>query len=201
MKSKNKEISAKSKILDFSHSYIERLKSILNTFDHQAVAAFIQVLETARNNDNTIYFIGNGGSAATASHFSNDISYGTRNWSKPFKSISLTDNVAVLTAVANDYSFEEIFVKQLQVNLNPKDVVVAISASGNSPNIVKAIEYANSVGAVTVGICGFTGGKLKEISQYPIHVTSEKGEYGPVEDVHMIIDHLVGNYLLREYRE
>jgi len=103
--------------------------------------------------------------------------------------------VSLITALANDDGYENIFIAQLRNILNAGDVVVGISASGNSPNVVKAIEYANSKGAVTVGLTGFLGGGLKEVSQVCVHVETPKGEYGPVEDVHMILDHLVTTYL------
>src|SRR6185369_2467294 len=115
--------------------------------DSGAIAKFIEILLQARERHARIYFIGNGGSAATASHFANDIAIGTRSWAKPFRAISLTDNVAILTAIGNDYGYTEIFVAQLKAVMEPNDVVVAISASGNSPNIIEAVRYANEQGA------------------------------------------------------
>lgn len=182
--------------LEFADGYFQYLTEVLAKIDRKQVADFIEVIESARQRGSTIFFIGNGGSAATASHFANDIGIGTRSWNKPYKVIALTDNMPIVTAIGNDYSYDEIFTLQLKTLLKPKDVVVAISASGNSQNVVKAIEYGNQNEAVTVGLTGFDGGKLKEVSQFNVHAPSHKGEYGPVEDVHMIFDHLVGNYLL-----
>ena len=151
----------------------------------------------ARKRKATIFFIGNGGSAATASHFANDISIGTNDYDKPFKAISLTDNVPILTALGNDFGFDEIFVRQLRVLGQPGDVVVGISASGNSANLLKAFEYAKKINIKTVAITGFDGGKLKTMADEGIHVPTGTKEYGPAEDAHMILNHLVGAYLMR----
>lgn len=180
----------------FSRNYLSYLATVLSQLDEAAIGKFIEIILVARDTGKAVYFLGNGGSAATASHFANDIQIGTRTKGKPFKVQSLTDNVAILTAVGNDFGYDYIFVKQLESLLNDGDVVVAISASGNSPNVIKAIEYAHQRKCTTVGLTGFDGGKLKEISQYNLHVPSLKGEYGPVEDVHMIFDHILGNYLM-----
>jgi D-sedoheptulose 7-phosphate isomerase len=154
-------------------------------------------LETRRNR-NTIFFIGNGGSAATASHFANDLQIGTRSPDLPFKAISLSDNQAIITAVGNDFGYEEIFSKQLEALMEKGDLLVAISASGNSPNIVKGCLVAKQKSCLVVGLTGFDGGQLKKLSNLNIHIPSQKGEYGPVEDLHMIVNHLIGSYLNRE---
>ena len=157
------------------------------------------ILTDSRERGAHIFFIGNGGSAATASHFANDISIGTRvsHTDKPFKAMSLTDNMAVITAVGNDDGYEHIFTKQLQNFAKTGDVLVAISASGNSPNIIHTVEYAKTKGLKVIGLTGFDGGKLRELSDIRIHVQTRKGEYGPVEDVHMFVDHLIGTYFNR----
>lgn len=182
---------------EYAVKYFKYLSEVFDRMDSHAIEAFINLLIDARKNGRQIFFIGNGGSAATSSHFSNDIGIGTRSKTLPFKTLSLTDNVAILTALGNDEGYLKIFTKQLEMYLNPKDVVVAISASGNSPNIVDALEYAKKKGATIVGLSGFDGGKLRELSDISIHVPTPKGEYGPVEDLHMIIDHLIGTYLYR----
>ncbi len=105
--------------------------------------------------------------------------------------------MAVITAIGNDYSYENIFYLQLKALLQSQDMVVAISASGNSPNLVKAINYANELGSITFSLTAFDGGELKKISKGCIHVPTEKGEYGPAEDAHMVIDHLLNTYLVR----
>lgn len=185
---------------DFAKGYLSHLSSTLAKLDIEAIAAFIKILLAARESENTVFFLGNGGSASTSSHFVNDIAVGTRSVRKPFRVVSLTDNVAVITSIANDYSYDDIFLLQLKYQLRPGDVVVGISASGNSPNVVKAIEYANTAGAYTVGLTGFDGGQLRQLVKTSLHVPTGKGEYGPVEDAHMILDHLVGGFLLQVCR-
>jgi len=185
----------------YARNYLNYLTKIFSKIDESEIGKFIEVLLKARDEGRTVYFIGNGGSAATSSHFANDIQIGTRPQGKPFKVQSLTDNVAILTAVGNDFGYDFIFVKQLEALLNDGDVVVAISASGNSPNIIKAIEYAHSRKCTTIGLTGFDGGKLKSMATHSVHVPSEKGEYGPVEDLHMIFDHIIGSYLMFHCRK
>jgi D-sedoheptulose 7-phosphate isomerase len=184
-------------IAEFSLKYFDYLNSVLMSINVEEINVFSKLLLDARECGKKIIFMGNGGSAATASHFANDISIGTRTFEKPFRAISITDNNAVLTAIANDDGYNEIFIQQLQVILSPGDLVVAISASGNSPSVVNAINYANEHDAVTLGITAFDGGKLKNMSQYSVHVPTNRNEYGPAEDAHMILDHLLGAYLTR----
>ena len=181
----------------YAKAYLDYLASCFEALDCDAIASFVGLLLTARDTGNAVFFIGNGGSAATASHFANDISIGTRTGDeKPFRAISLTDNVAVMTALANDEGYDRMFVDQLKVQMRDGDALVAISASGNSPNVIAAVEYAKSRGAQVIGLTGFDGGKLKDLSDIKLHVPTAKGEYGPVEDIHMIFDHLVGSYLI-----
>ena len=187
-------------INDYSRSYIDYLSSVLNNISLTDIEKFIEVLLEAKERESSIFFIGNGGSAATASHFANDIAIGARTYKKPFRAISLCDNQAVITAIANDDGYEKIFSQQLQVLLKKQDVVIAISASGNSPNLLDAISTAKKMNAITVGISAFDGGKMKEMVDVSLHVPTEKGEYGPAEDAHMVLDHLVSNYLMRFVR-
>jgi len=184
-------------IKDYSKSYIDYLSSVLSNISLTDIEKFVEVLLEARERESSIFFIGNGGSAATASHFANDIAIGTRTYEKPFRAISLCDNQAVITAIANDDGYEKIFSQQLQVLLKKQDVVVAISASGNSPNLLDAIDTAKKMNTITVGISAFDGGKMREKVDISVHVPTEKGEYGPSEDAHMVLDHLVSNYLMR----
>lgn len=181
----------------FSRGYIDCLTRVLAAIDHDAVARFIAILLDARERGARIFFLGNGGSAATASHFANDLAIGTRCMEKPFRALSLTDNVAVISAIGNDDGYENIFVQQLQALMVAGDVVVGISASGNSPNVLKAIDHANRHGGITVGLTAFDGGRLKDLARSNVHIATNKGEYGPAEDGHMVLDHLVGAYLAR----
>jgi D-sedoheptulose 7-phosphate isomerase len=184
----------------FAKAYIKYLQSVLQRVDTAEIGRFIETLLDARRRGVTIFFIGNGGSAATASHFANDLAYGSNDYEQPFRAVSLTDNVPVLTALGNDFGYEEIFVRQLRVLGKQGDVLVGISASGNSPNVIKAFDYALSAGIKTVAITAFDGGKMKAMADEGIHVPTEPKEYGPAEDVHMVLDHLVGAYLMRRVR-
>lgn len=181
----------------FASAYFEYLNSVLQGINTIEIGQFIQTLLDARKRGATVYFIGNGGSAATASHFANDLAIGTNSYDKPFRVVSLTDNQAVITALGNDFGYEEIFVRQLRVLGIAGDVVIGISASGNSPNLVRTFEYAKSAGIKTVAITAFDGGKMKQMADECVHVPTAPNEYGPAEDAHMVLDHLVGAYLMR----
>jgi len=181
----------------FTERYFSYLNEVLKAIDKQEIEQFISTILDARKRKVNIFFIGNGGSASTASHYANDLSIGTQSFEHPFKVISLTDNQAVITAIANDYGYDQIFVQQLRVLANKGDVVVGISASGNSSNLINAFNYAKANGIKTVALTAFNGGKMKEIADEGIHVPTEMKEYGPAEDAHMILDHLVHAYLHR----
>lgn len=193
----DKMFASTKSLAEYADAYLKYLSTLLTKLDPKAIEQMGQALIEARDQGKKIIFLGNGGSAATASHFVNDIAIGTRSPHKPFKAIGLTDNVPILTAVGNDNGYDEIFTKQLEVYLEPGDVIVAISASGNSPNIVKAMELCKARGNKTIGLTGFDGGHLKKMSDIKVHIETAKGEYGPVEDIHMIMDHLLGSYLMR----
>jgi len=184
----------------FAREYLAYVQSVLQRIDTAEVGQFIETLLQARERGSTVFFIGNGGSAATASHFANDLAVGTNAYDKPFRALSLTDNVALITAIGNDFGYEEIFVRQLRVLGRSGDVVVGISASGNSPNLLRAFEHANAVGITTVAITAFDGGKMKSAARQGIHVPTGPKEYGPAEDAHMVLDHLVGAYLMRHIK-
>lgn len=177
---------------EFADGYLGYLSEILAKLDRGQIAKFIDALLDAQRRGATVFFLGNGGSAATASHFQNDL---TRWRDNPMRVVSLTDNVAVLTAIANDYGYDQVFRMQLENLLLPGDLVVGISVSGNSPNVVLAMEYATSKGAVTVGLTGFDGGRLATMVDINVHVPTLPGEYGPAEDVHLILDHLIVSFL------
>lgn len=181
---------------DWGLRYVRYLGSLLSAIDFGAVEKLVSLLEEARRRGRTVYFVGNGGSAATASHWANDLSLGTCvPGVSPIRAMSLTDNMAVLSALGNDRGYADIFVGQLEMLFQPGDVLIAISASGNSPNILRAIEFANAHGGTTVGLIGFDGGRMKSLCDICIHAETPKGEYGPVEDIHLILDHLVTSYL------
>lgn len=181
---------------EYSKKYLEYLSGLFSEINLEEIDNIVSIFEKARENEKTIFIIGNGGSAATASHMSEDLSKGTYvEGKKPFKTISLTDNTPYITALANDEGYGNVFLGQLKCLLKKDDVVVSISASGNSPNLIEATKYANSKGAVTVGIIGFDGGKLKGLCKHNFIVKTDKGMYGPVEDTHLIVGHIISTYL------
>jgi D-sedoheptulose 7-phosphate isomerase len=199
------EIFKKSnEIGEFSRRYFDYLNKLMNSLDVNAIAAFANELEKARSDHNTIFFIGNGGSAVTASHMAND--FGTDIRKKggsdlPFRAMALTDNMSVITAIANDDGYENIFVNQLRIHFRPGDKLVAISVSGNSPNVVEAAKWVKHRDGTVLSLVGFDGGKLKQISDVVVHVETLRGEYGPVEDIHMVMDHLLANWLQYKVQE
>ena len=184
--------------MNFIKNYFSRLTEIMNAIDVKSIEKVIEIFDKTRISGNNIYFIGNGGSAATAAHFSNDLNSIKLN--PKFKARSLAVNMATITAIANDYDYESVFSKQLESCLKKDDVLVAISASGNSKNIIKAMTCAGKIGAMTIGLTGFGGGELKDISMHVVYVKTNKGEYGPVEDVHLILDHLISAYFIEKIK-
>ena len=188
-------------IKGFAESYLKYVGRVISNISLEEIEEFVRTLLGARDRGAVIYFIGNGGSAATASHFANDIAIGTRALEKPFRAVSLCDNQSVITAIANDDGYEHIFSQQLEIMLEKEDVVVAISASGNSLNLMMALETAKKIGATTIGLTSFDGGDLRKKADISIHVPAEKGEYGPAEDGHMVLDHLIGSYLKLRVKE
>lgn len=185
-------------IKKFTRNYIENLKKLLDNVDENIVAEIVDQLEIVSNKKSRFYVIGNGGSSATASHMANDLAIGLKRRDIiSIDVISLGDNSSITSAIANDIGYDNIFYMQLKDILKPDDVILAISCSGNSPNIVKAIEYAKEIGSKVIGVSGFDGGKLKELSDIKFHVDAPKGEYGLVEDVHMILDHIIYSYYIQ----
>lgn len=180
----------------FADHYFLYLIDLIRQVDTSLIEAVITAIEKADQNGNTIYFIGNGGSAASASHYANDFGVGTRAQGlPPLRAVSLTDNMAAITALANDEGYDMVFIRQLEPILKPGDVVFALSVSGNSENIIKAVAFANRIGAVTIGLTGFAGGKLKSMTDISLYFPTHPEEYGPVEDVFSIIGHLIYSYL------
>lgn len=178
-------------------NYCKYLTKLMRSLDYQAIANVSECFLDARQRGSTIFFVGNGGSAATASHFSQDLAeVGRKVKVRSFKTLSLTDNVPFITAVGNDYGYDKVFLIQLLELFKKGDVLVAISASGNSPNVIEAVEYANEKGGTTIALVGFDGGKLSELCDHVIHVISNRGEYGPVEDIHIILNHMITSFLM-----
>jgi len=172
------------------NEYLKNLNSTINNLDQNEFLEILEILKIARKNRRNIFIFGNGGSAATASHFVCDINKGASNNLDPrFKVICLNDNIPTLTAYGNDMGYEHVFKEQLENFLIKDDIVIAISGSGNSKNIINAIEYANEKQAVVIGITGFDGGKLKKLSNYSLNANINDMQIS--EDIHMIWVHVM----------
>jgi D-sedoheptulose 7-phosphate isomerase len=185
----------KSEPLRFIRSYKEKALDAIRSLPDSDIATLIEILAEARQQGRLIFTCGNGGSASTASHFANDLGKGASVGRKQrFRVLALTDNIAWMTALANDLDYSEIFVEQLKNYANSEDVLIAFSGSGNSPNVIKAVEWANKNGLKTVGVTGRPGGKLGAIAQTPIFV--ESGHMGRIEEGHFLIQHLVGYFFM-----
>jgi D-sedoheptulose 7-phosphate isomerase len=170
--------------------YTKRLSELLGRLDFATIDAGVDLIEKAWRDGKQIIALGNGGSSLTALHFIND-------WNKsvflsggiPFRGRSLVDNVGLIMSYANDISFEDVFAEQLKNILMPGDLVIALSGSGNSENVIRAVKYANQNGGVTLGLCGYRGGKLKEEAQHVIWVDADDMQLS--EDVHFLFGHIV----------
>lgn len=185
----------------FVDEYILEVMRCLKSLDRDKIELIIDVLVAAYKKDRKVFILGNGGAASTSSHMACDLGKGTLqrvydNTERRFKVMSLTDNVALMTAFANDLSFDDIFVQQLRNLIETDDVVIALTGSGNSPNVVKAIKYAKLCGAVTIGILGFkTGGKIGKIVDYSI--IADSNHYGPIEDIQLILNHIIAAWIAK----
>jgi len=180
-------------IKEFAKEYIEELAELLKVIDIGEIENFAKELGKAYKNNKNIFVMGNGGSGTTASHFACDINKGASlKLQKRFKVLCLNDNIPIMLAYANDISYESIFVEQLKNYIAEGDLVIGISGSGNSGNVLEAIKYANEAGARTFGITGFDGGELKNIAQKSIIIRSF--DMQKVEDCHLIITHMIMQY-------
>jgi D-sedoheptulose 7-phosphate isomerase len=173
-----------------SIDYLNQLKELLDIFPHDRFNEIVEILMSAYKNDKQIFIMGNGGSGSTASHFACDINKGSCfDLEKKFKVLCLNDNVPTILAYANDLSYEKIFLEQLKNFLQEGDVVIGISGSGNSENVLQAVSYAKENGAMTIGLSGFDGGKLARIADFPLVAAIH--DMQKVEDIHMIVVHML----------
>jgi D-sedoheptulose 7-phosphate isomerase len=183
-----------------SREYIEQLKNVLDAFPYDQFEHMIDAFVTAYRNGNQIFVMGNGGSASTASHWACDINKGCLcGNSRRFRMICLNDTIPTVLAYANDVGYEDIFVEQLKNFFQSSDVVIGISGSGNSKNVLKAIEYAKRNGGFTVGLCGYSGGRLYQMVDIPLLV--KINDMQKVEDVHMIVVHMTMQRLVKELNQ
>ena len=178
----------------FVTSYYQRFAEALLNFDKTPLAEVLAVFDRVIAAGGTVWVAGNGGSAAIADHTVCDSSKGTHvHGQPPFRTISLASNVPMLTALANDISYDAVFSEQLKYYLTEKDAVLVVSSSGNSPNVVNACEYARAQGVPTIAFVGFKGGKLAEIADTVVHVAVDN--YGIVEDAHQSLIHMLTQYM------
>ena len=178
---------------EFINGYIDSIIEVLDRLRKEQMDALIRVIEIirkAREEDKTVFIMGNGGSAATSSHFVSDLAKGTIvEGQGRFRAIALTDNIPLITAWSNDSDYSDIFLEQLKNLLRPGDVVIGISGSGNSKNVLKAVEYARENGAVTIGFVGYDGGKLKDMVD--TYILADIHYMQKAEDIHMLLEHML----------
>jgi D-sedoheptulose 7-phosphate isomerase len=181
----------------FPQLYKNELLHAIESIDLEKVGRAIEILSQARAEGRRILVCGNGGSASTASHFATDLvkgaSYGRTS---RFRIMALTDSLPTITAYSNDVSYECVFVEQLKNFAEPGDVVIAISSSGNSPNVLRAVEYGNSMGCRTIALTGREGGRLGPLAQLDIQVAHT--HTGRIEDLHMVVTHMIAYYFMEE---
>ncbi len=174
----------------FADRYLKRLKGVLDNFDSNAFGEMVRAIMEAYSRNAQIFVMGNGGSGSTASHLACDINKGCCiDLEKKFKMICLNDNVPTMLALANDLSYEAVFEEQLKNFFNPGDLVIGISGSGNSENVLRAVGYASANGGQTIGWCGFGGGRLADIVDLAFVVPSD--DMQQVEDAHMVVAHMI----------
>lgn len=171
--------------------YLARVSNAISTVDPLAVEQVADLLRQARERNSMVFVMGNGGSASTASHMATDLGVGSHKRGVGLRTICLSDNPSVLTATANDISFNRVFSEQIELLANDGDIVILISASGNSPNMLEAHRSAVKAGASVIALTGFDGGVLRDLASICVHVATDVGDYGPVEDVHLMINHML----------
>ena len=179
-------------------SYLDRVHAAIHNIDPDAIAKAAEVLIRARSTSALVLVAGNGGSASTASHMATDLGVGSHKQGVGLRAICISENSSVLTATANDISFTRVFAEQIELLASSGDVVVLISASGNSPNILEAHSSAVKMGASVIALTGFDGGTLRELASICVHVPTAGGDYGPVEDVHLMINHILTEIIRQE---
>jgi D-sedoheptulose 7-phosphate isomerase len=186
--------------MDFIDDYLDELEAVIHHISRDAIRAVVDALMEGWRHQRTIFLIGNGGSAATASHMMNDLNKFTVVDGMPrFRAIALTDNVPLMTAVGNDLCYSDVFLEPLKNLLRPGDLLVAMSASGNSPNIVKAVTYAKAMGVRVIGFCGQAGGRLGQIADLKVEIPSSR--IGHQEDGHLILNHVISATLAERVKE
>jgi D-sedoheptulose 7-phosphate isomerase len=179
--------------MDNVETYLDRLRRALDGLERDDLAALSEMLYRTYRNGKQVFVLGNGGSASTASHMAADIAKNTISPNmRRFRVLSLNDNTALLTALANDLGYEHVFSEQLRGMVRAGDLLIILSGSGNSPNVLRAIESARERSAVVAGVLGFDGGEAAKLVDLAIVVPSD--HYGVVEDIHLVINHIIVEY-------
>jgi len=178
-------------------NYIEAESRVLNALDVNAINEAMNLIMETRDRGADVYVFGNGGSASTASHYAGDFNKGLSEslGGDKFRFHCLSDNIPTMMAIANDYCYEDIFIRQLEGKLRPGDVVIGISGSGNSENVVRAIDFAKRIGAKSIGVTGYSGGKVKNMTDISLH--AEINDMQIAEDIHMVFNHLMMSVLCK----
>lgn len=196
--------SSSTSMGEFARGYFHYLSQVLGSIDPSGLNQLEKEFEKAYQNGNTIFVAGNGGSAATATTMANDLGFDVvkkAEIEKPIRVFALTDNTSVMTAIANDVGYENLFVNQLRIHYRQGDRLIVISASGNSPNVVRAAEWVKAQGGIVIGFLGFDGGKLKGLCDLSIIVKTSPGEYGPVEDAHLALNHVLAHWFQKKLKQ
>lgn len=187
-------------IRNLASAHFASVRAALDRIDLDAVERVANLLRRARDSQATVYIAGNGGSASTASHWVNDLGKATKRSGRlPIRAMCLSDNISWFSALGNDEGYERVFAGQLENFAEPNDVMIVITASGNSVNLIEAVELGHKRGVTTVGLLGFDGGKLKNLVNEMIWVRSEKGAYELVEDAHSVISHAITRCLVADH--
>ncbi len=191
-----------SKFRELAGTYFGAVSAALAEVDLAEIEGATRIIRTARDAGGTVFIAGNGGSAATASHWVNDLGKATKKSGRPpIRVAGLADNLSWLTALGNDEGYDRVFAGQLENFARPGDVLIVISASGNSPNLVRAVEMARERGVSTIALLGFDGGALLPMVDQPVLMRTEKGAYELVEDVHCVICHAITRNLVADRAE
>tara|TARA_A100001037_G_C14967957_1_gene552381 strand:- start:190 stop:795 length:606 start_codon:yes stop_codon:yes gene_type:complete len=180
----------------FTKDYFNYLNNIFNKIDKKILDQLVGEFEEIRKSGKNLFVIGNGGGASTATTMANDLGFDIFKKTKknPFTLIPLTNNSSIITAISNDVGYENIFINQLKINFKKRDRLLILSASGNSKNLIKAADWVKKNNGKVIGFIGFDGGKIKKLCDICVHLKSKKGDYGPVEDLQLIINHMLAHW-------
>ena len=200
----NKIYKSSKNFAGFSLNYFDYLQNVFKNINQKSINKIENDFNQLRLNKRTIFVAGNGGGAATAITMSNDLGFDIlkkTKTKKTFRVLCLNDNNSVITAIANDTGYENIFINQLKIHYQKGDALVIFSASGNSPNLIKASKWVRDQKGKVIGILGFSGGKVKKYCSTLIHIKTNKGEYGPVEDLQLIFNHLLAHWFQNKIKK